>query len=256
MTVVLFALLGLLVGSFLNVLILRTKSGESFVTGRSECPKCHKGLAWYELIPVLSYAVQKGRCRGCGAKISPQYPLVELLTGAVFATLYFAIGVDSPQAVFSLCIWLAAASLLIAAAVYDLRWMILPDRFMIPLIVLGIINVIVLSIIFDQSVLIPRLIAATVFALFFTTLWLVSSGKWLGDGDIRLAFAMGLLLSLEQLLVGIFFAFNIAAVVAIGLLLNKKKTRHDAVPLGPFLILGAFIGLFFGQVIMNFYLGL
>jgi leader peptidase (prepilin peptidase)/N-methyltransferase len=253
---VLFGILGLLVGSFLNVLILRTKSGESFVTGRSECPKCHKGLAWYELIPVLSYAVQKGRCRGCGAKISPQYPLVELLTGAVFATLYFATGVDSPQAVFSLCIWLAAASLLIAAAVYDLRWMILPDRFMVPLIVLGIINVIVLNTVFDQSVLISRLIAAVVFALFFTTLWLVSSGKWLGDGDIRLAFAMGLLLSLEQLLVAIFFAFNIAAVVAIGLLLNKKKTRHDAVPLGPFLILGTFIGLFFGQTIMNFYLGL
>lgn len=254
--IVLFGILGLLVGSFLNVLILRTKSGKSFVTGRSECPKCHKELAWYELIPVLSYAMQKGRCRGCRAKISPQYPLVELLTGAVYAALYLAIGVDSLQAVFSLCIWLAAASLLIAAAVYDLRWMILPDRFMIPLIVLGIINVIVLNTVFDQSVLIPRLIAASAFALFFTTLWLISSGKWLGDGDIRLAFAMGLLLSLEQLLVGIFFAFNIAAVVAIGLLLSKKKTRHDAVPLGPFLILGAFIGLFFGQVIMNFYLGL
>ncbi len=252
----LFGLLGLLVGSFLNVLILRTKSGKSFVTGRSECPKCHKALSWYELVPVLSYAIQKGRCRGCRARISPQYPLVELLTGAVYAGLYLAIGTGSQQAVFYLGVWLAAASLLIAAAVYDLHWMILPDRFMIPLILIGIINVIVLNTIFDQSVLIPRLIAAVVFALFFTTLWLVSSGKWLGDGDIRLAFAMGLLLSLEQLLVAVFFAFNIAAVVAIGLLIGKKKARHDALPLGPFLIIGTFISLFFGQAIMKLYLAI
>lgn len=255
-------LLGLFIGSFLNVVVVRLHSGESFATGRSECPKCHHQLKWYELLPVVSYVAQRGRCRSCSKPISAQYPAMELLTGVVFASLavHFAGGSKavieslSQLSIFSLGIWLVVASLLIVAAVYDAKWMLLPDSIMLPTIFIAILYVLALNTIFGQEVLIGRLIAALIFGVFFTTLWAVSSGKWLGDGDIRLAIIMGLMLSLPQLVVGVFFAFNIAAVVSIGLLVGKKKTRHDAVPLGPFLILGTFLGLMFGNYLMTFYL--
>lgn len=253
--VMLFALLGLFVGSFLNVVVLRTKSDKSFVTGRSECPHCHKQLAWYELIPVVSYVIQKGKCRVCGKKLSAQYPLVELATAVLFAGVCAHFGLSSNLAVFGLIAWLTISSLLIAAAVYDWKWMILPDKFMLPAIFIAIIYVLVLNTYFGQQVLVARGLAALIFALFFTTLWAVSSGKWLGDGDIRLALVMGLMLSLPQLIVAVFFSFNIAAVVSIWLLWSKRKTRKDAIPLGPFLIAGTFIGLFAGEWLLKFYLG-
>ena len=104
--------------------------------------------------------------------------------------------------------------------------------------------------------LISRFAGAVIFGVFFTTLWLVSSGKWLGDGDIRLAIVMGLMLNTQQLIIAFFFTFNIAAVVSLWLIKTKKKSRQDAVPLGPFLILGTFIGLFAGNWLMRVYLGL
>ena len=255
-------LLGLFIGSFLNVVVVRLHKGKSFATGRSECPKCHHQLKWYELLPIASYIIQKGRCRSCSKHISAQYPLMELLTGFVFASLalHFAgassagIALLSRLSIFSLSVSLVVASLLIVAAVYDAKWMLLPDSVMLPAIFIALFYVVSLNTIFGQEVLLSRLIAALIFGVFFTTLWAVSSGKWLGDGDIRLAVVMGLMLSLPQLIIGVFFAFNIAAVVSIGLLATKKKTRHDAVPLGPFLILGTFLGLMFGNSLMTYYL--
>lgn len=254
--VVLFSILGLFIGSFINVVVLRTHSGKSFVTGRSECPQCHKQLKWYELIPVLSYVLQRGTCRGCGKHVSAQYPLVELATGLLFASLYVFWGVNSTLAVFSLVTWLFLAGLLIASAVYDWRWMLLPDAFMLPTIAISALYVLILSAYFGQNVLLARGIGALVFAGFFGALWGFSKGKWLGDGDIRLAVVMGLILSTPQLITAVFFSFNIAAVASIVLLATKRKTRKDVIPLGPFLIVGTFIGLFAGQWLTKLYLGL
>ncbi len=253
---VLFGLLGLFIGSFINVVIIRTHSGKSFVTGRSECPKCHKQLTWYELIPVLSYVLQRGRCRGCGKHVSAQYPLVELVTGWLFASLYVFWGVSSTLTVFSLIAWLVVTGLLIASAVYDWRWMLLPDAFTLPAIAVSALYVVVLSTYFGQNVLLARGLGALVFAGFFAALCGLSGGKWLGDGDIRLALVMGLMLSTPQLITAVFFSFNIAALSSVVLLATKRKTRKDVIPLGPFLILGTFIGLFAGQGLMKLYLGL
>lgn len=254
--VVLFGLFGLLMGSFINVVVLRTHSGKSFITGRSECPKCHKQLAWYELIPLLSFALQRGTCRGCGKRISVQYPLVELITGLLFAGLYVFWGVNSTLAVFSLIIWLLVTGLLVASAVYDWRWMLLPDAFMLPAIFISALYVLVLATYFGQNVLLARGLGALVFAGFFAALWGFSKGKWLGDGDIRLALVMGLMLNTSQLITAVFFSFNIAALASIVLIATKRKTRKDVIPLGPFLIIGTFIGLFVGQVLLDAYLGL
>lgn len=254
--VVLWIVFGLLVGSFLNVVVLRTKSGKNFAKGRSECPECHKTLQWYELIPVLSYVLQRGKCRVCRHAISLQYPVVEITTGLLFGLLYTTIGLHTPLAIFSLACWTIVASLLIASAVYDWRWMLLPDAFTLPAIVVAAIYVFGLSIGFDQHILLGRVLAVLVFGGFFALLNIVSNGSWLGDGDIRLAVIMGLMLSLPQLAVAILFSFNIAAIVSLGLITLKRKTRNDIIPLGPFLILGTFIGLFAGTWLANTYVGL
>ncbi len=253
---VLFGLLGLCIGSFINVVVLRTHSGKSFVTGRSECPKCYKQLAWYELIPVISYVLQRGSCRGCGKRISAQYPLVELTTGALFASLYAFWGTNSTLAIFSLVAWLLVTGLLVASAVYDWRWMLLPDAFMLPAIGIAALYVLLFGTYFGQNALLERGLGAIVFAGFFAALWGGSKGKWLGDGDIRLAVVMGLMLSTPQLITAVFFSFNIAAVASVVLLATKRKTRKDVIPLGPFLIIGTFIGLFAGKVLIDAYLGL
>lgn len=254
--VVLFGLLGLCIGSFINVVVLRTHSGKSFVTGRSECPKCHKQLAWYELLPLLSYVLQRGTCRGCGKRISAQYPIVEFITGLLFAGLYVFWGVNSTLAVFSLVIWLLVTGLLVASAVYDWRWMLLPDAFMLPAIAIAVLYVLLLGTYFGQNALLARGLGALVFAGFFAALWGFSKGKWLGDGDIRLGLVMGLMLNTSQLITAVFFSFNIAALASIVLIATKRKTRKDVIPLGPFLIIGTFIGLFVGQVLLDAYLGL
>lgn len=253
---ILFGILGLFVGSFLNVVVLRTHSGKSFVAGRSECPQCHKQLAWYELIPILSYIFQRGRCRSCGKQLSAQYPLVELATGILFACLYVFWGTNGTLAVFSLVVWLVISSLLMVSAVYDWRWTLLPDSFTLPAIGASLLYVVVLSTYFGQHVWLVRGLGALVFAGFFAALWAVSRGSWLGDGDIRLAIIMSLMLTTPQLITAAFFSFNIAAVASLFLLATKRKTRKDVIPLGPFLIAGTFIGLFAGQWLTRLYLGL
>ena len=251
---ILFAFLGLLVGSFLNVLVLRTKQGTNFVTGRSECPQCKRQLTWYELIPVVSYVVQKGKCRGCHKHISAQYPMVEAITASTFALLYLHFGIASSYAIFSLVCWLFASSLLIAAAVYDARWYLLPDSFTLPTIFIGIIYVVASNTLFGQHDAIQHILMAGLFAVLFTTLNLISSGKWLGDGDIRLAIIMGLMLSFDQFVVAVFFSFNIAAAVSLWLIATHRKSRKDIIPLGPFLVVGTLLGLFLGGAIMKVYL--
>lgn len=256
MTLLVVVLFGLLVGSFLNVVVLRTRSRKSFVTGRSECPKCHKKLQWYELVPLFSYAVQRGKCRGCGKRISVQYPLVELGTAVVFALLYLKFGSNTTTfGQITLWLWLVIAGLLMASFVYDLRWMLLPDKFMVPAIVLTVGYLLLANAYFDQQVVGTRMVGALIFAMFFAGLWYVSKGTWIGDGDIRLAFLMGLLLSPQQLVVAIFFSFNISAITALALLGLKLKSRKDVIPLGPFLIVGTFIGLFLGDSLLKIYLG-
>lgn len=250
-----FGFLGLIFGSFINAWVYRTNSGKSIARGRSRCPQCDVQLAWYDNIPLLSYAILHGKCRSCGKLISLQYPLVEIATALLFAGLYIYFHPYDLVSWSSLLIWLAATVCLVAAFVYDLRWMILPDRFMIPAIILGLIYVILLSTKVDQGQL-WRLAGAGVFAGLYFLLWKFSSGKWIGDGDIRLAAAMGLLLSIPQLVVGAFAGYLVGSVVGVYLLIRGAKKRGDVIPLGPFLIIGLYVGLFWGQQIASWYLKL
>ncbi len=249
-----FGSLGLIVGSFLNVLILRW--GERPLTGRSACPSCERVLAWYELVPVVSWVALLGRCRTCNARISAQYPLVEAGTGMVFALVGGA-----PLPLFAILLALPIASLLIAIAVYDLRHTLIPDAWVYLLATLSLFSLLLPPFSILHS---PYLIlAGPEVALPLFALWFFSKGAWMGFGDVKLALAMGLLLGISDGLTALFFAFVIGGIVGAALLFFSSPlsrairerftpsarsqgaalayTMKSEVPFGPFLVVATLI---------------
>lgn len=242
-----FLILGLLIGSFLNVVILRFEKGEK-VTGRSYCPLCKKTLSWYELIPLFSYILQKGKCRTCKARISFQYPLVEILTGTIFLFLFLK-SQDTP---LQLLFLLPFFSLLIVVAVYDLKTKVIPDFFVALLSLLSFI-----TLFFDFSNFtfaipqFPQYIWGPVFSLFLASFWFFSRGRAMGLGDAKLVLPLAWWLPFPLAFTGLLFSFWIGAFVSIsillvGRLLGKKKalTMKSEVPFAPFIILGFVLAFF------------
>lgn len=250
-------LYGLLIGSFLNAWIWRLKHNRKISRGRSECPHCHTTLHWYELIPVLSWLGLRGRCRTCKKPISIQYPIVELATGLAWAGIFLIIQPHDLYSVLQLAVWLIVTSLMIAAFVFDIRWMYLPDQFTLPAIAVALLWLLIRWLGFGESSLaLQQLAGAVLFGGGFWALWYFSGGKWLGDGDIRLAVLMGLLLTTSQLVIAIFLSFNIGAIVGVGLIATGLRKRRDPIPFGPFLITGLFLSLVFGNALISWYLNL
>ncbi len=226
-------ILGLAVGSFLNCVIYRLETGGSFLRGRSFCPHCKHFLGWPDLIPVLSFLILKGRCRYCHKKISFQYPLVEIATGLLFLLIF-----NFQFSIFNYLI----APFLVIIFVYDLKHFIIPDEVIYPAIAIAAIC--------NFSAW-PSALGA---AAFFGAIVLISRGKWMGVGDIKLGFLMGLILGWPNILVALFLAFLIGAIIGVGLIVSGKKTLKSEVPFGPFLVTGTIISLFWGQKIINCYL--
>jgi prepilin signal peptidase PulO-like enzyme (type II secretory pathway) len=250
----------LAVGSFLNCIIYRLEKNESFLKGRSYCPHCKHILSWKDLIPVLSFLILKGKCRYCGKRISLQYPLVELSTAILFFLIFNA-------AAFNLrtIYYLIIGCFLIIIFVYDLKHYLIPDKIIYPAIAITFIYRFFEILNFGNwdlfgiwdlgfGILKPILypLASAIFATaFFLMIFLLSKGKWLGFGDVKLGFFMGLFLGFPNILVALFFAYFIGAIIGIGLILAKKKTLKSEVPFGPFLVAGTFIALFLGEKIIN-----
>jgi len=246
-------LFGLAVGSFLNCLIYRLETGGSFLKGRSFCPHCKHVLNWQDLIPLLSFLILRGKCRYCQQKISWQYPLVELATGIIFLLVFLTyIHINIYTGVYLLII----SCFLIVIFVYDLKHYIIPDKVIYPAIVLVFIYQLFGNWKLEIGNLQPLLnpfSSALLASVFFLAIVLVSQGRWMGIGDIKLAFLMGLLLGFPNILVALFSAFLIGAIIGIGLIISGKKTLKSEVPFGPFLVTGTFIALFWGQEIVNWY---
>lgn len=250
----LVVLYGLLIGSFLNAWIWRIANDKKITQGRSMCPHCHTQLKWYELLPVLSYLGLRGKCRTCHKRISVQYPLVELGTAITWAGLFWYFQPQTTQGLITLGVWLVVTTLMIAAFVYDWLHLELPDQFTIPAIVIALSWLGVRWVQYGEvSLASSQLIGAALFGGFYLLLWFGSRGKWLGDGDIRLAVLMGLLLTPSQLVVAIFATYFIGALVSVPLIVLKQKTRKDTIAFGPFLIIGLYVGLFLGEELINIY---
>jgi leader peptidase (prepilin peptidase)/N-methyltransferase len=249
-------LFGLTVGSFLNCVIYRLEKNESFLRGRSYCPHCKHTLSWQDLIPIFSFLILKGKCRYCHQKISIQYPLVELVTAILFTLI---IHYTFPNFLLSTFYFLAS-SFLVIIFVYDLKHYIIPDKVIYPAIgitfLYQLFEILAPHQILVGSGILKPLLSAIFAAAFFLVIFLLSRGRWLGFGDVKLGFLMGLFLGFPKILVSLFFAYLIGAIIGIGLILAKKKTLKSEVPFGPFLVTGTFIALFFGEKIISWYFNL
>jgi len=264
MNIIIFFTLGLLIGSFLNVLVYRLNVAESFATGRSHCPHCKKTIAWYDNIPLISFILLKFRCRSCKEKISWQYPLVELGTGIIFALIgwkFFAL-TDSTTW-FRAFYYLATSGALVTILVYDFLYLEIPSLVLWPAIGFSIVCNLILDWAEATSIMSPLgtstylgIVAAFSAFIFFFLLSSLSREKWMGMGDAFLVILLGLILGWPQILLGLFLAFATGSIYGIMLVALKKKSMKSQVPFAPFLVVGTIITLLFYNQIINWYLGL
>jgi len=250
-------ILGLVIGSFLNCLIYRLETKGNFLKGRSFCPHCKKVLAVRDLVPVFSFLFLKGRCRYCGKPISFQYPLVELFTGFLFVLVFnYSLVTFNFESFLGFLFLIVISCFLVVIFVFDLKHFIIPDKVVYPAIILAIIyNIFYFILVIDNfNLLIQCLVSAFLAAAFFLLIVLISKGRWMGIGDIKLSFLMGLVLGWPNILAALFLSFFIGAIAGMGLIIFKKKTLKSEIPFGPFLILGTFLALFWGEKTIDWYL--
>ncbi|MGI8686480.1 MAG: prepilin peptidase [Acidimicrobiales bacterium] len=245
------AVLGLAVGSFLNVVIHRVPRKESVVKPRSRCPGCGTELAARDNVPVLSWLVLRGRCRTCGEPISARYPAVELTTAALFCATAVRLGAD-----WALPAFLVVVAGLVAISFVDLELFIVPNRILYPTLFLAApLLVLAAAADGDWSNLRTAAIGGALGWGLLLVIHLVSPAG-MGFGDVRLAGLIGMTLgwlSVGHVLVGLFLAFLAAAVVGVGLIVVGAKGRKDKVPFGPFLAAGAVLAILFGGPILDWY---
>ncbi len=239
---------GLIFGSFLNAWIWRTREKKSILKGRSVCPTCKKALHWYENIPIFSFFYQKGRCRGCKVAISWQYPLVELGAGLLFAFVaWFHAG--------NLELIMRDAFIiffLMFVFVYDLRYQEIWDRMTIhPAAILAAATVW-----FGWLSIPSMLVGALVGMGFFLAQYVVSKGRWIGGGDIRLGLFMGIILGWPLILVALFLAYVGGAIFVIPFLIMGKKQFASKIPFGTYLSVATVVAMFWGEKLVDWYIGL
>jgi len=288
---------GLAVGSFINVVSLRYQPGQKLldrkiIGGRSHCPNCHKKLNWYELIPVISFLIQKGKCRHCGHRLSLQYPLVEILSGLIFVFVPLVLTYNLQPTTYNflsllvVSCWLLVFLLFLLLSIIDLRHSIIPDSINLSLAILGIILIVAyqkLSYLFSWnpnfsgrfsffkyyalpldflpasivnsqwSIFINHLFAVLLGRFIFGLIIFFSRGRAMGMGDFKLIGALGLIFGWPDILMVIALSFIIGAIVGIIFLIKKKKKIKDAIPFGPFLVIGSSLTFFFGYLIIDGY---
>ncbi|HEX2698981.1 MAG TPA: prepilin peptidase [Acidimicrobiales bacterium] len=245
------SVLGLAVGSFLNVVIHRVPRKESVVRPPSRCPGCGSSLAVRDNIPVVSWLLLRGRCRACREPISARYPLVEVITGVLFGATAARLGAD-----WALPAFLVVVAGLIAISAVDLARFIVPNRILYPTLFLA--APLLLAAAAADGDWSGARTAAIGGVLGFGLLLIIHlvSPAGMGFGDVRLAGLIGMTvgwLSVGEVLVALFLAFLLAAVLGVGLILVGVKGRKDKVPFGPFLAGGAMLAIFFGAQILDWY---
>jgi leader peptidase (prepilin peptidase) / N-methyltransferase len=237
------AVLGALIGSFLNVVIWRLPRGESIVSPGSRCPSCGKPLAAYDNVPVLSWAVLGGRCRSCGAPISPRYPIVELLTAASFAGVVAVRGFDD-----DLVLELPFVAALIALAGIDLDHKLLPNKIVYPMAAYGVAA----TALVETADLVEHLIAGAG-AFLFLLAAVIAYPRGMGMGDVKLGGTMGLYLGLS-VIPAFLVAFLSGTIVGLGIIAREGPgARKKAVPFGVFLALGGIVGVLAGTELIDLY---
>lgn len=266
-------MLGLVIGSFINALVYRLywqstnekkpeaeKQKYSIRSGRSMCPSCGHVLSAKDMIPVVSWLYLRAKCRYCNVPISWQYPAVELTMAILFVLSYvfWPLELSQSENIVALTIWLICLAGFIALAVYDIRYLILPNKIIFPLIAIAVAGVIA------QTALVGNLepfknavFGAVIGGGLFYILFQVSNGAWIGGGDVKLGFLLGILVGgpLNALLM-LFIASFLGTIYSVPMLLTKKFKIKSKIPFGPFLIVSAIIVQLFGASLVDWYLSL
>ncbi len=260
-------MLGAAVGSFLNVVISRSLTKESWIWGRSHCDDCQKQISWYDNIPVLSYLILKAKCRHCRKPIALTHPVVEFLVGSLFVWWYISISfiftlTQHPFVILQPLFWLTVGMVLIAIFVYDMLYsqiLVLPVAFLMILTVIYRLALVSFGIMQLQDLAIAGL--GMILSMSFIwgirkTAWLIYKKEAMGDGDVILMAPLSLLMGWPNVLVGLYLSFVLGGIAGMVLILGKKKELKSTIPFGPFLILGTFISLVWGDNLINWYLSL
>ena len=254
--ITLLALLGLAVGSFLNVVITRIPEGESVIQPRTKCPTCETQLGYRDSIPVLSWLRLRGRCRSCSSPISMRYPMVEVVTAITWAGLAaYSMTFDT---LGLLPLMLSASAILISLFVIDLDHKRLPDPLTFLMYPVAVIGLAIDGLATGNWPIGPALLGAAIWLLPIGGIWVLSGGRAMGMGDVKLAPALGLILGwvgVGSAVVGLVSGWLIGAVVAIVLILGRRARSGTAIPFGPFLIAGFAIGMVAGAVLADAYMG-
>jgi leader peptidase (prepilin peptidase) / N-methyltransferase len=245
-------LFGLLIGSFLNVVIWRVPRGESIVAPPSHCPSCDAEIAPYDNIPVISWLVLRGRCRHCGAGISARYPLVELACAGLWVAMGLRFG-----ATWQLPAYLVLVSALLALSLIDFDTFLLPDKIVFPMSGALVILFGLAAVLDDSgSDFVRALLGGLAAFVFFLTVHLIAP-RGMGFGDVKLSFGLGLALgwlSWGLVFLGLFLGFLLGAVIGVFLIATKIRSRKDHVPFGPFLAAGTVLAILFGAPLLDLYL--
>lgn len=249
LTLIILLIIGLGIGSFLNCFAYRLDEIETIWKGRSHCPSCRHNLAWYDLIPLLSYITLRSRCRYCRKKISIIYPFSEILTAVILVLLYLKFGLSPIFFLYSL-----SSFVLIIIFLHDLLTLTIADF----LVYIVFVLLIIASLISISPVgnLIDKLEGAVIIAAIPTFLVLISKEKWMGRGDIQVAILVGLMVGLRLSLIALFFTFFLGGIVGIILLSSKLAKLRDKVAFAPLLIAGGWLALFWGEKALNWYLSI
>ncbi|RJQ30686.1 prepilin peptidase [Candidatus Parcubacteria bacterium] len=248
---------GAIIGSFLNVVSLRYNTGQSIAFGHSRCFSCAKKLSWFELLPVASFLLLRGKCSSCKSKISWQYPLIEILSGSIFLLIFnFQLPIFNEFSIFNflnLAILWTIFSLLIVIAIYDYYHQIIPNLFVYFfnglsfLLLINFENFEIGS--FFENFDLTGFLAGLMLFAFFALLWLVSKGRWMGFGDAKLALGMGWFLGFNKGIAALILAFWIGAIVGLALLycFRNKYDKKSHIAFGPFMVAGTIIAFFWGE---------
>ena len=262
-----FFILGAIVGSFLNVVIFRLNTGRG-IGGRSACTSCGKVLGYFDLIPIVSFLLLRGKCRHCGSRISGQYFFVEFCTGILFSLIFLLYLRESDSGVLSVLISLllpaVLSSVLVVIFFYDLRHKIIPNRLSTLVLIMASVHLLLLYLSRGEFQILYFYAAGGVIpASIIWLLWKISGGRWIGLGDAKLFLGVGMFLTIPQSLSAFVFSFWAGAAYALSSLFmqmirddslregEKKLTMKSEIPFAPFIIVGFFISYFFRSDILG-----
>lgn len=257
-------ILGICWGSFANVLIDRSQAKKT-IKGRSKCDHCGYTLSWFDNIPIFSFFFLKGRCKKCHKKLSWQYPVVEMITGLVFVAVFwlgqknqlFQINVFDIKQFLVIAYYLAIVYIGWVILIWDFKYMIIPDN----LVFIGI-GVTFLYKLYEtldlgchfytmECSLLEGLAGGLILSGFFGFLYLVSKGRWIGGGDVKLGFLLGFLVEIKLVYFLVLFSYVSGALVAIFLVIFRSKRMKSEIPFGPFLVLSAYFVVFYQDLILK-----